>query len=190
MRPIRFIIITVPPPEVAARIDSARRAVCKLADSHAALAYPPHVTLRTGVLVPGESVSRFIQDFKGVVGTWEPFPLSTEGFLTTSYPSDGALKWLVGYRVRKDEALVTLNRRLLSYEPYRASGRLDFQPHVTLAFDDLTKEGFSRACGYLTPRPADVPETFQWACDSVGLYSLEGDLWTPYVVFRQRGTVT
>jgi hypothetical protein len=53
-------------------------------------------------------------------------------------------KHLVGYRMALDEKLAGLNRRLLGYAPWRASNRVYFQPHLTLAFDDLDREGFRR----------------------------------------------
>jgi len=182
---VRFIIITVPPTDVSARIDAARRAVAALTGSVSALAYPPHVTLRTGVRVPAAALPQFLDDFKRVVGEWRPFPVSTDGFLRTTYESESAVQWLIGYRIRKDEALSALNRRLLSYVPFRVSDRLDFRPHLTLAFEDLTMEAFFRAGRYMEKRPPEIPETFQWECDNVGLYRLEDGLWTPYVVFRQ-----
>jgi hypothetical protein len=73
---VRFIIITVAPQPVASEIDRARRAVCAVGQSNAALAYPPHVTLRTGVRVPVDIVSAFLDE----VGTVDD-DLCEEGFL-------------------------------------------------------------------------------------------------------------
>ena len=82
---VRFIVITTPPPEVGRPIDEARQLVSGISGSRAALAYPPHVTLRTGMLVPSTLVSSFLDAFEVVVAGWEPFPIETDGLWITSY---------------------------------------------------------------------------------------------------------
>jgi 2'-5' RNA ligase len=182
--PVRFIIISTPPQEIAQRIDEARALICDLGASRAALAYPPHVTLRTGALVPGPLVPKFIDAFAGVVGRWSPFPVRTEGLWRTSYMDRDREKYLVGYRVRKDAPLAELNDRLLRCTTWRASDRLHFEPHLTLAFDDLDLDGYVRISHWLDENPRALPEGFEWSCDNVGLYRREGESWTPYKVWR------
>jgi 2'-5' RNA ligase len=184
--PVRFIIITVLPKEVARRFDEARRSVCEIGGSQAALAYPPHVTLRTGALVPGESVDAFLTEFGETVGRWDPFPMATEGLLVTDYRDGERRKYLVGYQIRKDPELVILNERLLRYEKWRASNRLHFEPHLTLAFDDLTEEGIQRVRLWLDENPSELPVGLQWSCDNVSLYKRHGDRWTLHREWRAR----
>jgi 2'-5' RNA ligase len=183
--PVRFIIITTPPQDVSSRIDEARRHVCSVSGSQAALAYPPHVTLRTGALVPSSLVSSFIDAFGTVVGRWEPFSMRTEGLWRTSYRDRGEEKYLVGYRILKDAALDELNRRLLLCTTWRASSRVSFEPHLTLAFDDLDLAGFVRVQHWLNENPGILPHGFSWTCDNVGLFRREGDAWSPYKVWRE-----
>jgi 2'-5' RNA ligase len=182
---VRFIVITTPPPDVCRAIDEARRLVCGIGHSRAALSYPPHVTLRTGMLVPAALVTDFLEAFGTAVGTWDPFPIRTDGMWTTSYRDREKEKYLVGYRVLKEQALVELNGRLLSYTTYRASSRLSFEPHLTLAFDDLDLDGFVRIQHWLDDNPQVLPKGFSWTCDNVGLYRREGEGWLPYKVWRQ-----
>ena len=181
----RFIIITTPPPEVAQRIEAARRLISGIGGSRAALDYPPHVTLRTGALVPAPLVSTFIDAFEAVLGRWDPFPIRADGLWRTAYRDRGQEKYLVGYRIMKDPPLAALNARLLSYTTWRASNRLHFEPHLTLAFDDLDLDGFVRIEHWLDENPYNLPKGFTWACDNVGLFRREGDTWTPYKVWRQ-----
>jgi 2'-5' RNA ligase len=182
---VRFIVITTPPPEVGRPIDEARQLVSGISGSRAALAYPPHVTLRTGMLVPAALVSSFLDGFEVVVAGWEPFLIRTDGLWITSYRDRGKEKFLVGYRVVKDPGLTTLNRRLLAYTTWRASNRLSFEPHLTLAFDDLDLDGFVRVQHWLNDSPGVLPQAFSWTCDNVGLFRREGDSWCPYKVWRQ-----
>ncbi len=181
---IRFIVITVLPEERARELDAARRRVCGIGGSRVALAYPPHVTLRTGALVPRESVDTFLKEFGETVGAWGPFPMTTEGLFVTSYQDEERLKHLVGYKVRKDPALASLNERLLRYEKWRSSNRLTFVPHLTLAFDDLTEAGMHRVRLWLDENPNGLPARFQWFCDNVGLYWRQGDSWTLHTEWR------
>jgi hypothetical protein len=59
----RLIIITVPPPDVAAALHRARSEAARLTGSVAALAYPPHLTLRTGAVVPADGTHAFLEGF-------------------------------------------------------------------------------------------------------------------------------
>ena len=183
---VRFIIISALQPEIAGRFDVARQQVCAVGGSSSALAYPPHVTLRTGTLVPSEKVDSFIADFGRTAGMWVPFPVRTDGFLFTSYTDGPALKYLIAYKVHKGAALAGLNERLLTYKPWRATDRTSFEPHLTLAFDDLGLDGYLRAKDWLNENPDALPESFEWPCDNVGLYRQEGGLWTLFREWRQR----
>ncbi len=182
---VRFIIITTPPSDVAAEIDTARQRICEIGHSRAALAYPPHVTLRTGALVPAAMISSFMEAFGAAVGRWDPFPVKTEGLWRTSYRDGEKEKFLVGYRMAKDPALLALNERLLRCSTWRASSRIYFEPHLTLAFDDLDHDGFERVEHWLDENPSSMPPGFAWSCDNVGLFRLEGEIWIAYKLWRQ-----
>ncbi len=182
---VRFIVITTPPHEVASQIDEARRRMCEIGGSRAALAYPPHVTLRTGALVPALMISSFIEAFGAAVGRWDPFPVRTEGLWRTSYRDGEKEKYLVGYRVAKEPALLALNERLLRCSTWRASSRIQFEPHLTLAFDDLDQDGFTRIEHWLNENPNSFPKEFSWTCDNVGLFRREGETWIPYKLWHE-----
>ena len=182
---VRFIVITTAPPEVSRRIDEARRRVGEIGRSRSALSYPPHVTLRTGALVPSAVVPSFLEAFGAVVGTWKPFSVRTDGLLRTSYRDREQEKFLVGYRVHKDPPLAGLNERLLGCSAWRASNRIHFEPHLTLAFDDLDRDGYSRIGEWIGDNPGALPDGFEWTCDNVGLFRREGEEWVPHKVWRQ-----
>ena len=181
---VRFIVITTTPSEISGRIEEARRLVSEIGGSRSALAYPPHVTLRTGALVPSDLVPSFLDAFGAVVGSWAPFPVRTDGLLRTSYRDREQEKFLVGYRVCKDRPLAQLNERLLRCSTWRASNRLHFEPHLTLAFDDLDRDGYSRINAWIEDNPGALPCGFEWTCDNVGLFYQEGTQWVPYKVWR------
>ncbi|HET6452580.1 MAG TPA: 2'-5' RNA ligase family protein [Spirochaetia bacterium] len=182
---VRFIIITTTPPDVDSRLKDVRRRINEIGACRAALAYPPHVTLRTGALVPAELVSRFLDSLGAVVGRWTPFPIRTDGLWQTSYRDRDREKYLVGYRIVKDAALSELNERLLRCTSWRASDRLHFEPHLTLAFDDLERDGYQRVCQWLRENPGALPGELEWICDNVGVYVKEEEQWVPYKVWRE-----
>jgi len=181
----RFIIITTPPQDVTQQIDEARHRVCSVSGSRAALAYPPHVTLRTGAMVPAALVPAFIDAFGAAVGRWDPFPIRTDGLWRTAYRDTGKEKYLVGYHIAKDPALAALNARLLTCTTWRVSSRLDFEPHLTLAFDDLDLDGFVSVQHWLNDNPGILPKGFCWRCDNVALFRREADTWCAYKVWRE-----
>ncbi len=181
---VRFIIITTPPAETSREIDVVRRLVCQIGRSQAALAYPPHVTLRTGARVPPELIPTFLDAFGAAVGAWEPFPIRTAGIWQTTYLDGEREKFLVGYRVEKSPALAALNERLLRVSTWRASNRLHFEPHLTLAYDDLDLDGYRSIESWREQSPRGLPEGFTWTCDNVGLFYLDEEDWTPYKVWR------
>jgi 2'-5' RNA ligase len=182
---IRFIVITTLPPEAATPLEVIRRRINEIGECRSALAYPPHVTLRTGALVPAELVPRFLDAFGAVVGRWTAFPIRTDGLWQTSYRDRDAEKYLIGYRVVKDAALSELNQRLLRCTTWRASDRRHFEPHLTLAFDDLDRDGYQRVCHWLRENPSALPAGYAWTCDNVGLYVREGEAWIPFKVWRE-----
>ena len=183
---VRFIIITVPPDEVVDRISRFRQKVCEMGKSVHSLAYPPHVTLRTGAIVPEEHINSFIEEFSQNIGNWKPFTIRTDGILKSSYPDGNIIKYFIGYRVIKDPPLASLNERLLSYRKYIKSNRQYFMPHLTLAFDDLKEKNFYSVSSYLDEHPEETPQGFEWLCDNVSLYSLRAKSWQPYRIYRQK----
>lgn len=185
--PVRFVIITALPRPAADVFDQARRAVSRVGRCRAALAYPPHVTLRTGALVPHECLDVFLKEIGQTVGAWDAFLIRTGGLLFTTYSEGSARKQLIGYEIQKDAPLMELNARLLRYEKWRASDRLVFQPHITLAFDDLTEEGAQSVRVWLDQDPAALPDSFQWTCDNVGVYRRVGGLWALHTEWRAGG---
>lgn len=183
MESMRFVIITVPQQDVIERIDAFRRHVSRITDSVSALAYPPHVTLRTGAAVPLCELDTFVNQFRDHIGEWQTFPIATKRFVTEPYRHEGETRYFIGYEMEEDDRLFALNGRLLEYAPYRKSRRKHFMPHLTVAFDDLDRRGFDRAIEHFANFPGSVPDGFSWDCANVSLYHSVNGRWIPYVHF-------
>lgn len=179
---IRLVIITVPPPEVANAVQRLREPLCHRAKSVAALAYPPHVTLRTGVRVPPAEMESFLAAFGALCREHRPFPIRTDGIRYLTYDDAGVEKYIVGYAVAPSAPLRALNRHLLTYRKYRKSDRTAFHPHMTLVFDDLSRADWHALRAYIEAHPESFARSFEWICDHVGLYVLRDGRWEPYAV--------
>lgn len=182
--PVRLIIITVPPDEACERIDAFRREVGRIGDTREALTYPPHVTLRTGALVPPDQLADYADRLALHLAGWQPFPVDTEGLEQSTYDAGGRMRHFVGYRIAASERLMALNRRLLSFRDWIKSDRTEFEPHLTVAFHDLDDAGANRVADWIEAHPDRVPGRFQWVCDNVGLWCRAGTQWQAYRVIR------
>jgi 2'-5' RNA ligase len=185
----RFIIITVPPADVADRLDVLRCELSELSGSRGALAYPPHVTLRTGAVVPIEEVEGYAEEFARYVEPQRPFRMHTEGVICTSYRSheEERTKYIVLMPIAQIRPLMELNRNLLRYTRFRKSDKTTFRPHLTLAFDDLSGEGLRRLEAHVERYPERFAARFEWTCDNVRLCMCRDGEWVDFRVYRLLG---
>jgi len=181
---IRLIIITVPPDDLCAEIDAFRREIAPIGDSYEALTYPPHITLRTGAIVPVEALEDYGERLERHLADRRPFPIATASLEQSSYTADGQIRHFVGYGIRRSEELLALNRRLLRFRDWIKSDRTDFHPHLTAAFHDLDGAGATRVDRWIKANPERVPAGFAWTCDNVGLWRRGNERWEPLRVIR------
>ena len=182
--PIRFIIITVPQLEIVEKIDRFRRAIAEVGDTWEALTYPPHITLRTGALVPSEQVEGYADRFVRHLAQIEPFPIETGPLEQSTYRSEGETRRFIGYEIVPSDPLVRLNRRLLEFRDWIKSEQREFWPHLTIAFHDLGEEGALRVKRWIEANSARVPAGFRWKCDNVALYMRGETGWEPFRIAR------
>jgi 2'-5' RNA ligase len=183
METIRFIIITLPPRQLRERLQRFQERLAEVGVTRTALHYPPHVTLRTGSLVPVGKMEQYIKEFGHTVQTVRPCEIISDGIRHGTYQGDGGTGYYVFYRIALTEPLLAFHQTLLSYTPYKKQGNHDFIPHLTLAFDDLTPEGRDRIMDYLAHHPELVPPDFCFAIDNVSLYIQNNGRWVPHTVF-------
>ncbi len=184
MDDVRLIIITVPPPAVRAELSKLRATCSGVSSSHAASVYPPHITLRTGVLVPEVEMPVFLAEFGSHLQGVGPCEIRTGAIVSTTLRRDDREVPIVALEIEPDGALVSLHERLLRYDRYRASDRTGFWPHLTLAFQDLSADGRRRLEAYLAAREELRSRRFLWNCDNVSLYRQRGRRWQPRHVYK------
>lgn len=179
---IRLIIITVPPAEIVATIESLRTPICQKFQAPWALNYPPHITLRTGVLVPKVEIPECLEKFQSLLTHQTAFPISTEKVHFDTMEYENVKKSFLYYPVVKDHKLASLNQHLLSYRKYRKSEKTSFQPHVTLLWAHLSVEATQHIQSWID-QDLRYQSGFKWECDNVSLYIQDKQRWIPYHIF-------
>jgi len=188
MDSIRFIIITLPSGENFEILQKAIQKISETGNTYTAMSYPPHMTLRTGAVVPLDEIDGFIEEFGRVVGCWRPFPVETDGLicLETGLAS-GKTSCFLHYRIKENRALCDLHLRLMEYRRYVKSGKRDFYPHISLGYDDFEIEGYLKVQALMQREPDFFPENFSWLCDHVALFHKPENKWEPFHIYRGCG---
>jgi 2'-5' RNA ligase len=181
MDTVRFIIISTLPEDITNEINVLREKLSKITGSFQALTYPPHITLRTGAIVPIDEIYQYITEFGETVKNVTPFDIETDGLKFTNYISNAKLKNLIIYKIMHNPELSALNLNLLNYEKYKKSNNNNFKPHLTLAFDDLSEKGFKDGSSFLDKQEI---KNFKWNCNNISLFRFKEDKWVPYHVFK------
>jgi 2'-5' RNA ligase len=171
----RFICVSVLPYELASILEPLRADLAAQSGAREAMAYPLHVTLRTGFQVPPENQAEFFEDFGSVIRGHPSFAMRTRGLSRVSYQE--GRRFLIAYEVVPDSALLGLHGALLSYTSFMKGEQYKYSPHVTLAFHDLGPEGFALCSKWIDEHPMLLGASFEWDCDNVCLLSKAGDRW-------------
>jgi len=166
---VRFVIISLPPRAIRDTIEALRRPLNEEIGAREALRYPPHITLRTGLVCPDDKADEVAEAFLDHARTMEAVPVRTEGLFFTSYGPPGNQHGLVGWSVAATEPLLVLHRGLLAFTDWAKGPQGPFRPHVTLAFDDLGADEVERLRLKIQAIKPPIPE-FSWKVDHVALY--------------------
>ena len=173
MNTTRYVIISLPPPELEAKLETFRRPLCKRYKAPAVLAYPPHITLRTGAFVPEGCEAEFFAGIEKAVRGTRPFEVQTCGVWFGTHQE----KPIVALDIEPVPELMGLHKKLLTFSKWQKRGQPCFRPHISLLFGDLSPAAFQRA---KKERQAN-PQAFEFSCrfilDHVGLYRFDARQW-------------
>ncbi len=174
----RFIFITTPPEPLLSELEAFRRELSLISGSRGALAYPPHITLRTGAILPHAEIPSFINGLRDHLRDASAAPIETAGHHFTEYHSGGVKKHILYYAIKLNRELMDLHRHLLEYRPFIKGQQAEYQPHLTLLFDDLSPEAHAllQQDSAITARLKN--NECSWICEHLGLYHKTGDSWT------------
>lgn len=174
---MRFVILGLPPREVQEEIEAFRGPLNRLVGSREALRYPPHITLRTGLVCPDDGAQEVSAAFLSHASRGVLTEVSTGGLFFTTYGPAEDPKAMVGWAVARSPGLMDLHGHLLGFSPWQKGPQGEFQPHLTVAFHDLTPPGLEVLRSTLAGRP--VPE-FRWTLDRVALFHERPEGWVEW----------
>ncbi len=184
---LRLVIVTIPGGNFYNEISGMIGALSSLTGSRTASSYLPHMTLRTGVFVPCDESDSFIREFGELISEEKAIKVKTERLRVFPYWEEENQKFIILYSVRKSQPLSSINRRLLSYEKYKKSDKSIFQPHISLLYGDVDREGFEKAKQFVRERPEIFEREFTFDLDNVALLSQgRGGNWSVYYKYKLR----
>jgi 2'-5' RNA ligase len=180
---VRLTIVTIPPSPLCGRLTGIRLEAATLTGSRAALLHPPHVTLRTGALVPERGIKQFAEALRGAIGPWRPFSLHAQGLFHAPYSDEqGFERHMVAWRIPRDAPLMDLHARLCTCTRYQRRPQPVFEPHLTLAYEDLDAAAAESLIAHARENPHAYPAEFSWLCANVTLCRQAKDCWEPVVI--------
>lgn len=173
---VRLIIIAeVPPPQVD-DVRALMRACAAAAASETALAYPPHVTLRTGALIPVDALDRWTEDFAACVREATPAAIRTDRFVHERYQGEGERRHFFGYTIEASRELIELHDDLCAFNRAIKGACGPYRPHLSIAYGDVTEKGARAIEDLIRREPDRIQRVFEWTCDRVGVYR-RADRW-------------
>ncbi len=173
----RLIIITVAQPEVAKQIQNLRSPLCHRYSAPWALRYPPHITLRTGLIVPNNKLDEVFQTFTHIVDATQPFTIQTQTTAYSQMKYEDEEHFFIYQPVQETPALMSLNQQLLTYRDYRKSDKMTFYPHLTLFWGDIPKNEEAMLRIAIDCKKNGFSKTFSWQCNTFAFYQEKEDGW-------------
>ncbi|MFA6963803.1 MAG: 2'-5' RNA ligase family protein [Patescibacteria group bacterium] len=159
--------------ETSDRLQELRAEIAEKFDVREALSWPPHVTLRPGLIVPSDKIADMISQFKEFISPIGPIQVVLSGFKFFDNAIVGGTAknpYVATVDVAKGAELSGINRKLLQFNAFPAQQARAFDPHVTLAYNDVTEEKFTEIKRYLADRDFDEKSTI----DAIALYENTG----------------
>lgn len=176
---MRFVVITLPPADLCDRIEAIRRPLNETVGGREALRYPPHITLRTGLVCPDDRAAEVAGAFLAHAAAFGPVPIQTEGVFFTAYGPPGDERGLVGWSIAATGGLLALHRKLLEFQEWQKGPQGLFRPHLTLAFHDIGPGHVETLRRELSAARVTLPD-FSWTADHVALYHERPEGWVEW----------
>lgn len=176
----RFIIISHLSEQLSKLIVKEQKKLFNLTGSKEALLYPPHITLRTGALVPEDKIEHYLSSFQNNIIGINPFYIKSNSCIFDTYIFEGKKNYFIGYSIFPEAELISLHKRLWDFSEYAKPRKKDFNPHISLAYKDLSFEKFEEAKKNWQP---SITQPLEGLIDSISLYHFKNECWTEYIRF-------
>lgn len=152
-------IFIQPPTSLNNKILQLQETLGKITRSSFNLIFPPHITMRSGLEVPDNKVDEIINSFADLIKQLSKPKVKITKINFSENVNIGSGYW-IGLAVEKNNELDFIFNKLQSqFQQHDGFPNLSkCRPHFSLAFNDLTKEGFEKAKRYL--EGMDLTELF------------------------------
>lgn len=164
---MKLSIVSYLDSESMAEVRKVQEELSRVTGSVACLSsWEPHVTVGDGVELSEDDLQQFTDDIRGLTSTAQPFRLGLEGIGTIDDRKGGrgetTTPYVIYLKVRVNPQLLQLVDRVAEN-----TSRLDkwyemprpYTPHCTLAFRDLSEEGFRAGIAHLGEREIRLEAT-------------------------------
>ena len=157
---MQFSIVSYLDPQATAQVRGLQRTISEVTGSHASLSsWEPHVTIGDGVAVDDTERTRLVGETQQLADETSAFELHMSGFSSLDNRPIGIGEVSTPYVLFVDvqvnpQLLDIVDRMQVITDKYTAWYHMPqpYLPHVTLAFRDLTREGFERGLDYLSDK--------------------------------------
>lgn len=175
---MRFVIIHSIQQDAGYFLETIRQQLSAAGAGKAALAWPVHLTLRTGLLCPDDQAGKAADDFLAHAADCRRVALEVQDLVASEYGPPENPKGFLGLELEPSRSLLELHSRLLAYKPWAKSEQTEYHPHITLAYEDCSPA----AARELLPLARDALERLPplpWL-DRVELWHQVGEVWKPW----------
>ena len=141
--------------------------------------WDPHLTVGSGFYVPENKLNELFRDLENLLDKFSKFKIKIKGIdsMTDFTPKFAQYPYVIYLKALSNDKLNALFKTLESYKKFRKGGYMitKYIQHITLAYDDLSRENFKRSLKFLKDINYDL--SFEFYIDNVCLvvYSKEKD---------------
>ncbi len=135
-------------------------------------------------MVPEDKIDSFIAGFESRLHGWSPFEIHLGKLLSKFYLSNDVEKQNIFYEVLPSQEMNALNQKPIQYQPYIKSNKTRFSPHLSLAYDDVSKPEMDMLNDWIAGNPLKLPPTISWFCDTISLYHKPDNRWRRFLDFH------
>lgn len=147
---IEISTISYLPDDINIAVDNLKQIIFEKFKSRKVQDWKPHITIAERILIPKRKINNILRQLKYICGNTKPFNIQIDRLEFVEIAnSPFEYPYAIWFKIKKPKALVNLNHQINS-ELYGGLERSSmksskYNPHVTLAYRDLTEKNFMQA---------------------------------------------
>ncbi|HTS45620.1 MAG TPA: 2'-5' RNA ligase family protein [Puia sp.] len=175
-----YFIAILPPKPIAERVIAIKQEFADRFQSEYALKPPPHVTLQAPFILLKEDAENLKKALLLFFNRFSPFEIRFSGFGSFANRSNP----VIFIQPLENEIMAVIHKSLMLFLRKigfdEESTRLKFNPHMTVAYHDLTHENFQKAWPEFQERGFEA----DFAVEKIYLMKHDGKRWNPEAGFE------